>query len=212
MRIDRNKRRALLSWLFVAALLALCGVLGALQYRWLGAVSVAERDRLSKNLQTSLDRMSQDFNSELAAATQAIGPVTAQTDADLSSELPVRYEQWRKSSRQGQLLSRIALAEPQNGHVMLRQLDLQQGDWKPSAWPDEWKGFQTRMESRLSRQERPPEPAMATVNDGLSFELPVMRRDRQAAPVNSVAPFGRREVAWLIFELNLEFVQNPKEK
>ncbi len=58
--IAKNK----LSWLFVGALLALCGFLGALQYHWIGEVTVAARDRLRGTLRASLIRTSQDFNSE----------------------------------------------------------------------------------------------------------------------------------------------------
>ena len=71
MSMDKNKRRALLSWLFVGSLLVLCGVLGVLQYRWIGEVSIASRERLRGSLESSLNRLSQDFNSEIAAASRA---------------------------------------------------------------------------------------------------------------------------------------------
>jgi len=44
--IGKQRRRTALSWLFVAGLFVLCGVLGVLQYGWIGEVSVAARDRL----------------------------------------------------------------------------------------------------------------------------------------------------------------------
>jgi hypothetical protein len=98
--------------LAVAALLRLRRA-GALQI--LLIASAAERDRLSKNLQTSLDRMSQDCDQNSPRPWWPL-PVTAQTDADLF-RAPVRYEQWRKSSRQANPQPH-RLAEPQNGHVM----------------------------------------------------------------------------------------------
>src|SRR4051812_28940007 len=89
VRIDGNQKRTALSWLFVAALLALCGVLGGLQYRWTGEVSVAEHERLRKSLQTSLDRLSQDLNAELGAAWQSVAPTVPPANVeDLANELP----------------------------------------------------------------------------------------------------------------------------
>jgi hypothetical protein len=62
--VEKNKARALLSWLVVGAPLVLCGVLGVLQYRWTREVTLAERERL-RGIQASLSRFSQDFNSEI---------------------------------------------------------------------------------------------------------------------------------------------------
>jgi len=50
MDVDKNRQNALLSWLFVGVLAALCATLGALQYRWIGEVSVAERQRLEGSI------------------------------------------------------------------------------------------------------------------------------------------------------------------
>jgi hypothetical protein len=66
--MTRLRNQALLSWGFVSALFILCGILGFLQYLWIGEVSMAERDRLGKTLQATLDRLSQDFDAEIAAA------------------------------------------------------------------------------------------------------------------------------------------------
>src|ERR1035437_3770046 len=91
MNVESNQRRAVLSWLFVGTLLVLCGVLGVLQYRWIGEVSLAARARLHGNLQASLDRLSRDFNSEIATACRALLPANSS-----EAEYAARYEQWRK--------------------------------------------------------------------------------------------------------------------
>ena len=61
MSNGKHRRRTTLSWLFVAGLFVLCGVLGVLQYRWIGEVSVAARDRLRGSLQANLNRLSLGF-------------------------------------------------------------------------------------------------------------------------------------------------------
>ena len=62
MHNGKSRRRTTLSWLIVAGLFVLCGVLGVLQYRWIGEVAVAARDRLRGSLQASLFRLSSDFD------------------------------------------------------------------------------------------------------------------------------------------------------
>src|SRR3954466_9308745 len=96
----RAMPRPTTSWLFVGAMFVLCGILGVLQYRWIGDVSVAERERLQQRLQADLNRLSQDFNTELVTACRALlppAPVSGETlDA---ADLARRYSQWTRTTR-----------------------------------------------------------------------------------------------------------------
>jgi signal transduction histidine kinase len=99
MSTGKDRRRTTLSWLFVAGLFVLCGVLGVLQYRWIGEVSVAARDRLRGSLQASLNRLSLDFNSEIAAACRALLPaVPGSNQPAAETEVAARYAQWKKTA------------------------------------------------------------------------------------------------------------------
>jgi len=59
-------------WPLVAAvaLTVLLAVLATLQYRWLGAVSAAERERMRSSLQTRATDLAREFDGEL---TRKIG-------------------------------------------------------------------------------------------------------------------------------------------
>lgn len=54
--------------LLVAVLLSLLGLLAFLQYHWLGQISVGERERLSRTIQSDTERFAEDFNSEIQNA------------------------------------------------------------------------------------------------------------------------------------------------
>jgi signal transduction histidine kinase len=177
MNVEPNQWRAVLSWLFVGTLLVLCGVLGVLQYRWIGEVSLAARDRLRGSLQTSLDRLSRDFNSEIATACRALLPANSS-----EAEFAARYEQWRKTARHGQIFRAIAIAEPQ-----LRRLNLETGAFETTGWPAEWNAIRER---RRGPPGPPPE------DDGPAFELPLFGMPPRGVPSTS-----------LIFELNLQYVR-----
>lgn len=219
MSRQTNARRTMLSWLFVGALFVLCGVLGALQYRWIGEVSVAARERLRGSLQANLNRFSRDFNSELYASTRALVPANSASEVPaVESDLSARYEQWSKSARHNQIFSRIAIAIPQDGNVALRSLNLKSGAFEAAVWPEGWSTLHDRLESMaqpdLRQRHSPLEPLSG--REGLVFETPLFASDFHGhrGPPDSrgrgqgPGPFGRREVAWVIFEVNLPYVRD----
>ena len=111
--IGKHRRRTALSWLFVAGLFVLCGVLGVLQYGWIGEVSVAARDRLRGSLQASLNRISLDFSTEIATAARALMPVDADSDiAAVEAGIASRYAQWKNTARHRQIFRHIAIVDP----------------------------------------------------------------------------------------------------
>jgi signal transduction histidine kinase len=152
MKFEKNKRRAMLSWVVVCALFVLCGALGVLQYRWIGEVSLAERERLQKSLQASLSRLSRDFNYEITAACRALLPVNPQPEVEaLEAAIVARYDQWKKGPRHTQAFRRVAIAVPHEETIELRNLDLDRAVFETVDWPAEWKTTRERLEFGLSR-------------------------------------------------------------
>ena len=174
MALEMNKARSLLSGLVVIALFALCGILGILQYRWTGEVSVAERERLRGILQASLTRFSQDFNSEVAAACRELLPSDSPSDAQSAEKtISALWPEWKRNGRETAIFRRVAIVAPRQATVVLRGLDLDRGVFGEIEWPAEWANLRGRIESRLSPQPQqgrgfrgfpPPE-------DGTVFEL-----------------------------------------
>jgi signal transduction histidine kinase len=196
-----ENRRAMLSWLFAAAMVVLCGYLGFLQYRWIGEVSVAERDRMQQRLQLDLDRLSRDFNNEIAAACRALAPMQSEEpDADFSR----RYLEWRRTSRHAQLFHAIALAVPEGGTVVLRGLDVRTGVLRPMEWPAEWKPLRESMESHLAAPERwpgrGPGPRPPSEAEGTTIEIPLFVG-------RGPLPFRPRELGWAIFDVDPQYVR-----
>jgi signal transduction histidine kinase len=197
------RRRAFLSWLFLGTLLVLCAVLGVLQYRWIGEVSIAERDRLRGSLQASLYRLSQDFNSELTTACAALLPGGPPPEEEVKEEdYAARYAQWKEASRHARLFRQVAIAVPRGGTLALRKLDLERGVFETADWPPAWSAVRDRLAARLSNQ--PPGPPPNPADEGLLIELPRLGRPPGGPPS---AP-GRREGGWLIFEVDLEYVRD----
>src|SRR5579863_2073510 len=123
LSLDRKQKRAMLSWLFAATLFVLCGVLGVLQYRWIGTVSLAQRDRLQSSLQANLNHLSRDFNAELNEACRSLLPAASEPDDPLPGNgFRAAYVR-AKIAGQAAMFQRIALAVPQDDGLVLRLFD-----------------------------------------------------------------------------------------
>jgi signal transduction histidine kinase len=208
MDVDKNRQNALLSWLFVGVLAALCATLGALQYRWIGEVGAAEHERLRGGLQLSLQRLSQEFNSEIGAAAAALlpGPF-ADDEAENEKAYAIRYARWRASSHYNGLFDRIALAVPSENSIELRNLDLQKGTFGPAEWPANWNAMKERMTARVSGDPggfRPfgsPAPYDPTLIDLPRFDRP---EGGGGGPRWGDRP---RERQWLLLDLDLDYLR-----
>lgn len=79
-------------------------VLAVLQYRWIGQVSEADRDRLQQNLRMALSRFTQEFDEELERMVQGVqGAAPGGTPADVRP-LAERVALWRSLALHPQLL------------------------------------------------------------------------------------------------------------
>jgi signal transduction histidine kinase len=204
MTRKKHDRRTWMAWLFIGALLVLCGVLGILQYRWIGEVSVALRDRLRGNLQANLVRLSQDFNSEVVTAARSLLPATSAEDTrTLRPEIETRFAQWKKTAREGQPFRRIGLVEPAGDQVSLSLLNPESGAFEASPWPDDWLSMRRRMEARLNPGPEPLNRQFQPDDQGLTLEVPLFTAQRGRPQ----PPFGRRELGWMIFDLNLAYLR-----
>jgi signal transduction histidine kinase len=217
MTLEKNRRRALLSVAFVAALVVLCAVLAVLQYRWIGEITQAARERLRAGLQAGLNSLSRDFNSEMLSATRAVMPEAPAPSLDqLQQEIAERYLQAKKNGRTLQVFRHVALAARENGAAVLYSLDPERGVFEKAEWPAAWQPVRDRLEARIGGVGGGgPFPPQA--GSGVVFDLPVFARPegpgdgppRRFGPGDRKGPgFGRREAAWVVFEVNLPYLRD----
>jgi signal transduction histidine kinase len=203
---SRSKLRDLRSWLAVGALLALCAVLGVLQYRWIGEVGVAERERLRATLRANLSRLSQDLDTEILGARLALQPgLRTPVDEPTEAEYAANYVRWKAATRHNQLLRRVAIASPRESTLVLRGLNMERGTFEPAEWPAGWRDLRDQLTSWLAGgSEARPRPPALTPDDGLLLEFP--RFGRPSGPPAARPDPGRAR--WLIVEVNLGYVKN----
>ncbi len=178
----------------------LCAAIGVLQYRWNADVSAALRDRLRASLEANLARLSRDFNAEISAPCVAIAPPSARDAASAEAELSARYEQWRNTTGRRGIFRRIAFAVPGDDVPHLEMLGMEHAVLAPAPWPVEWIGVEDRLERMPGRR-----PA----GEGSVFEIPVFPPDsEEGPPPPALRAFGRREVGWVLFEMNVDYIRD----
>src|SRR5215472_15705656 len=103
-----------LPWIAVGVLALVCAVLGALQYRWTGEISGAERQRLQTSLRERLGLLQREFDSRISGFCAALQPGPSLVEAlGREQAYASQYRVWSQS--QEPLFRRIALAVPRDG-------------------------------------------------------------------------------------------------
>jgi signal transduction histidine kinase len=219
MEFDKNQRHALISWVFVCALIALSVILGILQYRWIGEVSVADRDRMRTSLQSSLQRLSQEFNAEITAAASSLLPSNVPSDPQGRADAyAARYAHWRETSRHTGMFRRIAMVAPDHDSLSLSMLQPDSGVFAPGAWPDSWTAARQFLSERLLREGpgfRRGAPS-GIEEDVALIEIPRFNRPEgngfpprpgmPPSPGQQMQP--PRDFEWLLLELDLDYVRD----
>jgi signal transduction histidine kinase len=188
MSAPSNQGRQWFSWLVLCLMFALCAALGILQYRWIGEVSVAARERLHGSLQASLMSLSRDFDDEIRSTSFALMPPDASLSApELERQLEARFQQWRAGTRHPGLLRTVVLfVHGPHGADLVKYLDMRTGLLPPGP------GLAS-LPAPLPRGLLP--------QDGFSVLMPAFG-DRGRNP----AAFGDARI-WIGFELDPRFVR-----
>ena len=215
------------SWAAVTLLALLCAVVAVLQYRWIGEISGAERQRLQDQLRDELASFRSAFSDEIrssAAALQTTAPEVERLGRE--GAYAARYREWKASNRP--LFRRIAIAVPHDSALELELLDQAVGRFSPAPWPENWAALRARVESHLAEGPGPPpghglgEPSRPSRpwQDG---DAPHRSRNREFAPNRAAQPpqsgvfelprFSRAphsrpgEQDWLMVEPDLEYLR-----
>jgi len=196
---DQIRRRAPVLWLFVALLVVLVCVLGVLQYKWIGEISVDEQKQRQYDLQAAASKLSYAFNTELTTATEALQPSEQQVqEMGRQKAYENRYGEWHAAAAHPRMFRRAAVVAEENGRLVLRIFNPDTGALELVEWPAEWtaakESFTARLAGNAGRNNGPPRLGNSTLIDYPRF-LP--QRDPAA---------GRGdEQDWLLLDLDSKY-------
>ena len=143
-------RRTPWQLLAAAILLVLLAVLATLQYRWLGEVRDAERERMRASLRARASEFTQEFDGELTRTYLAFQVGSEQLDGDAAAVLADAYARWQSTTRIPGLVRAVYLAEGKTlDSAQLRQLEPAARTLAPVAWPPDLAASFARMHPTL---------------------------------------------------------------
>ena len=124
--------------MFVLAggLLGLIVLLAALQYRWLGQISEAERRRMSATAQTSASGFAEDFDRELNRAYLLFQIGIAPGGGSVPAQLAARYDRWQATARFPRMIKDVYVVTASGGTTTFRHLNAPTRFVEPAEWPE----------------------------------------------------------------------------
>jgi signal transduction histidine kinase len=133
----------------VLALFVLIALLAGLQYRWLGQISEAERERLRAGLTTAASEFATDFDRELARAFlmfQMDGADAAPGEESVSARFAARYDRWQASSQYPKLLRDFYIVSQAPERTMqLSRFDPVSRRFAAAEWPPTMAAWRDRL-------------------------------------------------------------------
>lgn len=193
--------------LLTAALLVLLPAFAALQYRWVGQISLSERDRMQRNVRVAAIQFRGDFDGEIARAalTLHVGPATARDGG--SERYSDTFDTWVNRAAYPQIVANVFIIDAEGSELRLRRWDVGTHTFVPAEWSAALAAWRPALQRDLEefRSGRVP-----TRRNGFRDQEGLM-----AAPLRNRGPFqpgSRLEAVAPVFglsviELDLRFIK-----
>jgi signal transduction histidine kinase len=122
--------------LLTGVLLVLLPALAVLQYRWVGQVSTAERERMQRNLRVAALQFREAFDGEIGRAflSLQVGPATAREGA--SERYSDRYDTWLNTAGHPKVVANVLLVDSDGAVLRLRRWDPDSHAFVAAEWPE----------------------------------------------------------------------------
>jgi two-component system sensor histidine kinase SenX3 len=196
------RRRLFVGLLAPASLVILVVALGALQYRWVGQVSEAERLQMTRSLDRRSHEFADEFDREIGRAYQMFTPPAGITPQSPES-FPHQFDTWLVEARFPGLVKSAYLAvqpEPRGEPALYRYVPATR-TFEPAEWPASFQKVRARLQQMLTRvssggdmKDTPPNvmfaafPVMPDVPALVIGEVSHLTADRSKADVLRLTP------------------------
>jgi len=194
--------------LVTCALLVLLPALAVLQYRWVGQVSAAERERMQRNLRIAAAQFRENFDGEIVRAVLSlqVGPTTALEGA--SDRYTDRYETWLTTAAHPQAVAAVWLVDANAGQLRLRRWNPETDVFDPAEWPPSLSEWRVRFEEELAdfKAGRPPTRRASYRGDEQFIVMPlrnlVVPQSQAPVPLTVTPVFG-----FTVTQLNMTYIR-----
>jgi signal transduction histidine kinase len=179
-------RRPSVLTLLVGAMLVLLPVLAALQFRWLGQLSDAERERLQRNLRATTGEFTHAIDLEVARAIVGLQVDGATLRDGAWDRYGERHAAWQTATGYPALVAGVWLADEAPGRqpaVRLRRWSPEARTFEPAQWPARLAAVREQVSAAHATYTQEGEPAGMRVSDVVSADASLL-----VIPVVPAAP------------------------
>ena len=136
--------------LVTCGLLMLLPALAVLQYRWVGQVSTAERERMQRSLRTAAGQFRESFDFEIVRAVLnlQVSAVTAREGA--SDRYTDRYDTWLNTAAHPQVVADVLLLDADASQLRLRRWNAESDAFELTLWPAVLARWRIQFEEELA--------------------------------------------------------------
>lgn len=145
-----------------ALLIVLLAVLATLQYRWIGELAEAERERMQRTVRSSAERVAEGLDREITRAFVAFRLPAEQSPEEAARWLAEAAQRWTSNASFRGLVREVFLAQRDApGGLELGRVDLVSGRLEPVGWTVDLESVRKQLETA------PPPPPPPGDNPGL---------------------------------------------
>lgn len=154
--------------LLVGGALLLLPILALLQYRWIGQVSDAERERAERSLRRATRQMAYDVDVELARIVLGLALDGESLRRNDWSDYAGRYAAWYAASTAPELVRDVLLVDGDDARLRLRRWDPAAQAFVAAEWPVGLLEYRARFERELAAWRADPPDAPVPPRDLIS--------------------------------------------
>lgn len=188
-----------------SVLLILLPALAVMQYRWVGQVSDAERNRMQRNLRVAAAQFRQAFDDEVGRAMNNLRADTITVRESAWYRYSDRYETWSSTAEHPAIVASVFLVDADSGELRLRRWNTVAHRFDPAAWPPPLMAWRTRLEQAMASLRTGEPPVRAAFPEDDSFVvapvLNVAARPQQPRPLPFSNMFG-----FTVVQLDMAYV------
>jgi len=196
-----------------AGLVVLVGVLATLEYRWLGQVSEADRDRRRASLQQHADEFADDFDRELLRLYLVLQGDSMAVEKGVWGPFASHLDSWRETAREPRILRAVYLVDGDPPNARLRMFHPDTRTFVEAQWPDALLPIRDHMTGLFKDSTGGMDRVVIVPRDPIAASVPALVVNLPSIQtLQALEPIGlmqyRRSGGFLIAHLDQEVLQS----
>src|SRR5690348_3394849 len=139
-------KRAALELATILGMVAVVCTLAVLQYRWTGAISRSEQQRLKANLATGVRGFEQEFSYDFERLCEAFEIDPEVSPSSLETRILRQQSEWERMASRPALLAGVDIWKLEEGHASFESFEASGKRFVEAAWPERLAGMRPYLE------------------------------------------------------------------